>query len=451
MTGWGRELRRRPNVVISWAAITASFVVILVVGCWNAWHYPITLGYDYRDNVDYMHVLLDQHRLPNIDETAEYNQPPVYYVVGGIAARAGHWLFGWHEEPTHDLPEHSYRGAQLLNLGFVLGTALLLLLLARVVAPRSPPVWAAALVFFAFVPVVAKTEAMVHPEPMNMFLSTLAVWLATRLVRSARVSAPLLAGIVIVLAVGLATRASIVFTAAAITIGLAVRYVPRFALRRHLLPLGIFVAVIGLGIVAIRSTGHAGSLASLEHPTTQVSGSREPYFHPHLKAIFETPYRTYFVNSAFPTTYVELWGDWIGSFVWSTFQGSPTGEKLTVLRDQSWIGVIPTLMAVVGCALLLWLAFRSRRDLVAVALVPSIALTGYLVRSYDLISPDGDLLKASYLLTTAPIWALGFGLVWSRLGRFRLLQLGVTCALLIFAVMELRFMMYGLRDGNPVF
>jgi hypothetical protein len=78
-------------------------------------------------------------------------------------------------------------------------------------------------------------------------------------------------------------------------------------------------------------------------------------------------------------------------------------------------------------------------------------VTGYLVRSYQLLSPDGDLLKASYILTTAPIWALGFGVAWSKLGRFPLLRIGLGIAFAGFAIMELRFMMYGLRDGYPVF
>ena len=40
------------------------------------------------------------------------------------------------------LPENSYTGAQALNVFFVLLTGVLLLSLARTVAPRSPIVWA---------------------------------------------------------------------------------------------------------------------------------------------------------------------------------------------------------------------------------------------------------------------------------------------------------------------
>jgi hypothetical protein len=66
-------------------------------------------------------------------------------------------------------------------------------------------------------------------------------------------------------------------------------------------------------------------------------------------------------------------------------------------------------------------------------------------------SPDGDLTKASYLLTTVPAWAIAFGLVVERLGRRRLVAFGIAAALIAFGVLELRFMLYGIRDHNAIF
>jgi hypothetical protein len=149
-------------------------------------------------------------------------------------------------------------------------------------------------------------------------------------------------------------------------------------------------------------------------------------------------------------TYVEIWGDWIGAFAWTQFSGPPSAEALQVMKDQIWIGVLPTLLAIGGWLLLV---SRSRRrpELVTLVALPVVALLGYLVRSYQLMSADGDLLKASYLLMTAPVWALGFGAAFGALGRYPRLRLGVTACLLVFAVLELRFMLYGLRDGHPIF
>jgi hypothetical protein len=448
------RLRARPDV-LAWLAIGVSFVAMATVGAWNAAYYPMALGYDYNSTANYMHVVLTDHRLPTYAESAESRQPPVYYIVGGLAARAGHRFFGWNQGLTPELPENSYTGAQALNVFFVLGTALLLLSLARTVAPRSPTVWAAALAFFAFLPVVAKTAAMVHPEPMNMFLSTLAVWLATKIVRAPALSARLLGLLVLVLAIGLATRASIVFTAAAIAIGLAVRYGRHLNVRRSRRQAGaiLLTGALVAALVAWLAAGgaHSGSLAALAHPFTRTSANRDAFFRIPFESLFTTPYRPHFVNSAFGETYTEIWGDWLGSFAWSSYMITPSAAALSVLKNQNWIGIVPSLLAIAGYVLLLFHALRRRREFLALALIPPFALAGYLFRTYQTPSPDGDLIKASYVLTTAPIWALGFGLAFAKLGRFRLTQLGIGAVLVVFAVLELRFMMYGIRDGQPPF
>jgi len=66
-------------------------------------------------------------------------------------------------------------------------------------------------------------------------------------------------------------------------------------------------------------------------------------------------------------------------------------------------------------------------------------------------SPDGDLTKATYLLTTVPAWALGFGLAVDWLSRRRLLAFGIAALLVAFGILELRFILYGIRDHNPIF
>jgi len=61
-------------------------------------------------------------------------------------------------------------------------------------------------------------------------------------------------------------------------------------------------------------------------------------------------------------------------------------------------------------------------------------------------------LKPTYILTTTPAWAIGFGLVVAWLGaRGKLMRYGIVGLLLIFAVIELRFTMYGIRDHRAIF
>ena len=145
-----------------------------------------------------------------------------------------------------------------------------------------------------------------------------------------------------------------------------------------------------------------------------------------LPKVFTDPIRPHFVNQAIPTTYSEVWGDYFG--VWR-------GSRET----QSFIGLLPTLLAVGGWVLLL---VRSRRapPRLAAAVLPGLGLIGYLYFTISYPTPDGDVLKASYMLTTAPAWALAFGYGLDRLpARGRLVVAGVLAAS---AVAALPFLLY---------
>jgi hypothetical protein len=450
------ELLGPPGLFFAKLTIALSLGAILYVGAWNAAKYPIVLGYDMQPNAAYAHILLDQHHIPHPDQSAESHQPPGYYLVAEIAARAGHEIFGWLEARpfSAQLPEASYRGAQILNIALVLGTALILLALARLVAPAQPAMWAASLAFFAFLPVVSKTEAMFHPETLNMFLSAAATLTATRLTRARRLTPGTLALLGLLLLSGFLVRSSTLFTLIAVVVGVAVVF-GSSTLRRQLSQrsqLAALAAVAVVGVVGLLLVTRAPDLALGLHLGARTSVATRSHFpRVDLGSMFRTPYRPHFVNEAFPVTYVEIWGDWIGAFAWDPFASAPSQKALGVLKDQVWIGVLPTLLALSGWVTLAWRAIHRRPELIALAALPFVALLGYLVRSYQLMSADGDLLKASYLLTTAPVWALGFGTSFVALGRYRRIQLIVGACLIVFAVLELRFTMYGIRDNLPIY
>jgi hypothetical protein len=140
-----------------------------------------------------------------------------------------------------------------------------------------------------------------------------------------------------------------------------------------------------------------------------------------LPHVFTDPFRPHFVNEVIPTTYSEVWGDYFG--VWR-------GSR----ERQSFLGLLPTLLAIVGWVLLL---VRSRRapPRLAAALLPGLGLLGYLYFTVSYPTADGDVLKASYMLTTAPAWALAFGYALERIpGRFRIAVAGVLAASALVAV-----------------
>jgi hypothetical protein len=145
-----------------------------------------------------------------------------------------------------------------------------------------------------------------------------------------------------------------------------------------------------------------------------------------LPDVFTDPFRPHFLNEAIPTTYSEVWGDYFG--VWR-------GSRPT----QSFLGLLPTLLAVAGWLLFLRRSLRAPPRLAA-ALLPGLGLLGYLYFTVSYPTADGDVLKASYMLTTAPAWALAFGYALDRLpGRARPVIAGVLAAS---ALASLPFLLY---------
>jgi hypothetical protein len=470
---WPAWLRRRtgveflgpPNRFFARLTIALSLGAVVYIGAWNAQHYPITLGYDSTAHLEYAHILVHQHRTPTLIESAEAVQPPAYYALAGTAAVLGHKLLGWNESESLSTPDHSYRGAQYLNVLFVLLTAVCVLWLARLVAPDRLWVAAASVGFFAFLPVVAKTEAMFNPENLNMLASAAGVAAATHVLLGRPRRRLAAAVLVLALALGLATRVSTLFTLAAVVVGVIGAALTRRARRNIRWSRVILLAaiVIGLGSAAIlvqtvvlhrQPFGTAeNKVTQVLHPSTsQGAPYRGPLFHISYTKPFEVPYRYHYRNEAATQTYTEIWGDWFGAFAWSAYSLAPWSGPLTLLKDQSYIGLVPTFLAVVGWLWLFGVAVIRRRELLIVALLPVFAIAGYLYRSYLILTMDGDLFKATYILTTAPVWAVCFGLAVAGVARrSRLLGAGMAVLFALFAVLELRFMLYGIRDHHPIF
>jgi hypothetical protein len=473
---WPAWLRRRtgveflgpPRLFFAWLTIALSLVVLVYVGAWNAAKYPISLGYDAQPNIAYAHVLLDQHHIPRADQSGEANQPPLYYFVAEIAARAGHEIFGWLEaRPYTQLPEASYRGAQILNVFLVFMTALCVLWIALRVAPERPWVWAASVGFFAFLPVVSKVEAMFHPENLNLFLSALATAAVTDMCVLRRFRRRLLAVAALAIGLGLATRLSMAFVAVALVIGSMIALTDP-SIRRHFPWRRVAIVTAAVLVLATPWVAYRGIVQN-SGPLNRTGAFIQAALHPgqHLLAdratshaqffdfssqVFTTPWRSNFKNQAPSETYVEIWGDWLGNFAWSAYSPSPSYDAQRILKDQSSIGVAPTLLAIAGWLALLYLALRRSRGLAPLALVPLFSVAGYLFRSYIVLSHDGDLLKAVYVVNSAPVWAVSFGLATAWIAsRSRLVRCGMIVLFAIFAVLELRFMMYGIRDQHPIF
>ena len=169
-----------------------------------------------------------------------YYTPPGFFAVGGLGIELGNRLGLDHPEQV----------GQVLNALAAVGTLILLLALARLLWPGREVLHLAAVVFFAVCPVVMKSAAMFHPEPLSMLLSTaalvLAAWLLVRSDYRLRVAVSL----GLVLGLGQLVRAWTLWTVGVVLLVLVVATVTRPRDRRPLLGVVAVVAAVAILVPA---------------------------------------------------------------------------------------------------------------------------------------------------------------------------------------------------------
>jgi hypothetical protein len=397
------------------SAVAAAGLIaaLALVAGWNAYKYPSGAGYDVRQHQEYADLLIHHGRIPGPETRSEYYTPPLFYALAGVATVVGEHI---HSGDPHKL-------GQVLNWFVLIAAGGVLWLLARELFPRRPWLQLSALAFFCFLPVVLRVGAMFHPEPLSMLLSAVALLLATRMLARRDYGWQLAVATGVALGLGQLVRAFSLWTFVAVVIA--------FAVARAWRPLALIVVVTAVLTAPwyIRQAVKYGNPV-FDRPTKhETIWNRRPacfYVCLGLPEVVTDPIRPSFRNEAVPTTYSEVWGDYFG--VWR-------GSR----ERQSILGFLATLLAVIGWLILL---VRSRGDPVRlpVALLPGLGLLGYLYFTVSYPTPDGDVLKASYMLTTAPAWALAFGYAIDRLpGRLRIAAAALLAAS---ALASLPFLLY---------
>jgi hypothetical protein len=426
------------------ALTLALLAALAVIACWNALHYPPGLGYDAIDHIAYAEGIRAGEGLP--DGIGEYYTPPGFYTLAAGAMEAGERLgLG---DPR--------RLAQLLNAALAFGTALLLLALGRELWPGRYVLHVAAVGFFVCSAVVLKAAAMFHPETLDLFLSTLALLLAARMiVRDDYRPSP---AVVLGVALGAAqlVRAFALWTFAVVLLALLAAALVDAGRRRRILAAAA-IAVAATAAVAgpwyvYQSRSHSNPIFDRPQVAKPLWERRpvEFYVDPGLPELISRPYRPSFENRFWPTLYAEGWGDWFGVFAWQSGKGDPDPGTRRELTAQSLAGLLPTVLAVAGW---LWLLARSARrlrsapELLLVTLLPLAGIAGMLYFTVSYPTPDGDVIKATYMLTTLPAWALAFGYATERAVRGRAGPV-LVAVLAAAALVSLRFAVYGSPLGG---
>ena len=424
-------------------------VVVAAIAIADAVTAPIDLGYDAVAHRTYAHLLIHYRHIPSPAESHEFHNPPGFYAIAGATAVVAEKLGaadGW-------------AVARGLNVLWVLGTLVLTMLIARELFPRDRLLQVATLAFAGFVPVVLKVAAMLHPETLSLFASTLAVFAAVRMFarRTFGWRAALLLGVVLGAAqvvrtfnLWLVPIVLVAFAAAALAGLLPLRRAVSSAL------VVVAAAAVVAGPWYVRETvKHSNPLAFNRPAPNAPLWKRRPasfYLGLGLTDSVSDPTRPRFANELLPTLYSEIWGDYFGYFAWATPASDATPVALDAdgkkeLELQNATGFVPTVLAIVGVLALLWASVRSglravEPALLFAGLLPVVGLLGFLGFTVSYPSASGDVLKAAYVLTTVPGWALGFGYAMSRLSRFRGAFRLVVAACAVALVSDLLFLLH---------
>jgi 4-amino-4-deoxy-L-arabinose transferase-like glycosyltransferase len=406
-----------PERVAYGFAALAGLIVL-----WNALAYPSGAGYDAASHKEYADFLIQHHRLPFRGETPEYYSPPLYYSIAGAAAWLGRQI---------GLAD-PFKIAQLLNVPAVVGTVLLVIALARLLWPERRWVQAYAAGFVALSPTLMRVGSMVNPEPTDLFVSMLCLYLAARILLG-RAGIRTVLGLGVALGCGEMIRQFSLWTLAVVALA--------FLAARRLAPLAVAVAVcaaIALPWYVYRAQNYGNPVFDRPQSSKPLWERRPASFYlgPGLPDVFASPYRPHLVNRVWPQTYSDTWGDWYGVFAWSSTDSKPSPARNGWLVLQNVLGLVPSALAIGGWLVLLARTLRRRDGPgLLVSLLPLAGLAGYLYFTVSFPTPDGDVIKPMYMLTTLGAWALCFGWAVDRLPRFRWMLLAI-------AALDLPFVIY---------
>ena len=368
----------------SYVAAGLIAALALVAG-WNTYKYPSGSGYDVRQHREYADLLIHHGEIPGPKTRSEYYTPPVFYALAGAATYIGEHV---HSGDPHKL-------GQVLNWFVLLATAVVLWFLARELFPRRPWAQLSALAFFCFLPVVLRVGAMFHPEPLSMLFSAVALLLATRMLGRREYGWQLAVATGVALGLGQLVRAFSLWTLAAVVLA--------FAVARAWRPL----AVIVLAAAVVTAPWYVRQARQVRQPGLRPADEAPGDLGSPARAVLRRARAPRRRDSSDPAPLRER-GDsddvqrGLGGLLRRLGDGQPRAS-----RASSGCSADACSRSQGGSCC----SCRSRRlpARLPVALLPGLGLLGYLYFTVSYPTPDGDVLKASYMLTTAPAWALAFG------------------------------------------
>jgi 4-amino-4-deoxy-L-arabinose transferase-like glycosyltransferase len=428
------------------AVIKAILVVMVVICLLNAYLHDPYVGYDAVDFISYIKVL-SQGRLPGIERTHEFFTPPLPFLVPASLIRLSNLPPGLVLKLT-----------QLLNVALALGSALILLKIMDLLIPGDDRSKEFALGFLLMLPVFYKTHAFVRPEPYVLFFTLLSTLQLLEIWKkhSPSIRQFLTSGLSLGLLMLSRQWGALMLPAVVVFALLLINdHREEWAHYFKFFTLSALTAFAVCSWFYLSLAFRYGSLISFNRTAAATfSFSHQPadfYFGSGNGEVFSDPIRDSFDNQAFPILYSETWGDYWEYFIVygeDSLTNAPVygGLLQHALEDgfaPSWletnrfeisgylgrVNLVSLPVTAFAILSLLWGGLKSLRRpdhgkrvslQIPVAFLTTIIVSSILGYFWFLIrypSPDGDTIKATYMIQIFPFVGALIGLVGSKLHK----------------------------------
>jgi 4-amino-4-deoxy-L-arabinose transferase-like glycosyltransferase len=468
---------RRIDLAPKWSRLRVAIVLGLCGFALLGWQGASTVGHngaiDAGEHLRYAEFLATHHRLPpktGKDANYEYASPPLFQAtavlaeklvrivpaaaaelpwnvatravwlalaaagavalaasrrrvrIAGAAALGLAGLWGL-DEAVVLCKSEEWTAGQLIAVACGAGLIVVSGLIAREIWPGNTRRAVSTGAFVAAYPVVYRMSILFHPEVPFALLCAIAMLL---FLRAARLDWPARwgFGVGIAAAAAVLTRqpgALLVVCLAAATLGLGGRRALPFLVRAAI-PV---VLVAGPWWIYATYRFHNPVQSNLDLAPARMLSSEPGSFYASapLRTLVADPYRPRITNELLPKLHADLWSDWYGA-IHSGWVTSSKVDRVTA-STQSVLGFVADLLAVGGLVALAIpsgvRAFRRRSRAPAdvglgfLALVALVAFAAFVVNVARFPQRDGDPIKSSYLLFTAPCWAAFSVAAWSEI------------------------------------
>jgi hypothetical protein len=427
--------------------LSKLILIIMLALCFvNALLHNPYVGYDAGDVVAYIKTLA-QARLPEVEDSDEYFSPPLPYVIPALFYGVLNLSFFL-----------TLKLAQAINVFLALGSALVIVRISDRTSRANHPFQNLTLITLLTLPVWYKSLAHIRAEPYLVFFILLYVEQLIDLwkdrVNPNRFS--LLSGVYFGAALLSRQWAILILPAVFLFAALLLRTQNE---RRRLL----FSAFTLSGVIAFLISGwfyisllvRFGSLTAFNRePIEQFSLTNKAisfYIGSGNGQLFSDPVRDSFDNQLIPIFYTETWGDYWqyylvygkdartedpiqGDRLYKALKQDPTPVWLQTNRTEiapylgrvNLISILPTTLALIcfgwGILTSIQCIFNHTHypGSLHIPLFTAIILStliGYLWFLIQYPSPDGDTIKATYVLQLFPFMALLVGLFGNRLSQ----------------------------------